>query len=458
MVGGINMVKIAIIGAGSVSFSMKLIQDMNVFKDLSGSTVTFMDINNERLELVYTLAEKYMKESGTKLNLEKTTERKKALDGADFVINTVKIGGYHNMEKEREIAESFGYYRGIDDKVSDYYGGFFAYEQLEFIKDLVKDTEKIAPNAWYMQVSNPVFEGTNLALRESNLKVVGFCHGYLELFQVIKVLGLNPEYVEEQVAGFNHCIFLTKFKYKGENAYPLLDKWIEEEAPKLWSSYDYMISPWEYTQFSPASVEMYRLYGLFPIGDTPRSVSPWWFHTDLNEKKKWFPAGGPDSEIGWTMYLYGLKLRLQQMERLAQNINVPITKELPLEESMESIIPFVDAIVNNHRRRLVINVPNNGAIKGIPDDVIVEIPVYVDKNGIEREKIEEIPSRLMLYVLIPRWLRMERILQAFREGDRKSLILMIMDDPRTKSFEQAKNLVESILSQPWNERMNKHYK
>ncbi len=452
------MVKITIIGAGSVAFSMKLIQDLNYYKDLSGSTVVFMDIDENRLDLVYRLAEKYMQEAGTNLKLERTTDRRKAIEGADFVINTVKIGGYHNMEKEREIMESLGYYRGFGDRVSDYYGGFAAYEQLKFVRELVKDVEKYAPNAWYMQVSNPVFESTNLALRESSLKVVGFCHGYLGLFGILRVLKLDPKDVEEQVAGFNHCIFLTKFKYKGEDAYPILDKWIEEEAQKLWNSYDYMISPWEYAELSPASVEMYRLYGLFPIGDTPRAVSPWWFHTDFNEQKKWFPAGGPDSPIGWTMYLYGLKLRLQQMERLARDPNVSIVKELPMEESMESIIPFVDAIVNNHRRRLVLNVPNNGAIPGIPDDVIVEIPVYVDGNGIEREKIEKIPSRLMLYVLIPRWLRMERILQAFREGDRTSLLLMVMDDPRTKSFEQGKNLVETLLSQPWNEEMKKHYK
>lgn len=71
----------------------------------------------------------------------------------------------------------------------------------------MKDVEKLAPNAWYMQVSNPVFESTNLALRESGLKVVGFCHGYLELFHLVRALGLDPKDIEEQVAGFNHCIF-----------------------------------------------------------------------------------------------------------------------------------------------------------------------------------------------------------------------------------------------------------
>jgi alpha-galactosidase len=108
------------------------------------------------------------------LNLEKTTDREKAIDGADFVINTVKVGGYDFMEVEREIAERHGYYRGIDDKVSDYYGGFAAYKQLKFFLELARDVEKISPNAWFMQVSNPVFEGTNLIARETKLKVAGF--------------------------------------------------------------------------------------------------------------------------------------------------------------------------------------------------------------------------------------------------------------------------------------------
>lgn len=451
------MPKIAIIGAGSVSFSASLIRDLTLAKDLYGSTVTFMDINEKRLDMVYDLASRYMKEVSASLKLEKTTDREKAIDGADFVINTVKVGGYGFMEAERDIAEKHGYYRGLGDKVSDYYGGFAAFKQLNFILELAKDVERVNPNAYFLQVSNPVFEGTNLVVRETKLKAVGFCHGAEEFKIVTKVMGLKEEDVEFQVAGFNHCIWLTKFLYQGKDGYPLLDEWIEKESVKYFQSEEYLNNPWGY-QLCPAVIEMYRLYGLFPIGDTVRSVSPWWFNTDLETKKKWFSAGGPDSEIGWTMYLFGLKLRLRSMMMAYENKEISLAREFSMLPSSESIVPFIDSVVNDKKLRLILNVPNNGAIEGIPDDVVVEIPVIVGKNSIEREKIEKIPGRLMVHIIAPRWWRMENILQAFKDRDKMSLLLMIAEDHRTKSFEQAEKLLEELLSQEWNKDLREHYR
>lgn len=451
------MAKIVVIGAGSVAFSVSLIQDFALTKGLSGSTVTFMDISEERLEMVYNLASRYIEELGMELNLEKTTSREKAIEGADFVIDTVKVDGYDFMEAEREIAEKHGYYRGIDDKVSDYYGGFSAYKQLKFFLELARDVERISPNAWFMQVSNPVFEGTNLIARETRLKVAGFCHGAQGYKDIVRVLRLNPEDVEVQVVGLNHCTWLTKFLYRGKDAYPLIDEWIEKESESYWKSDEYLHNPWNY-HITPAAVEMYKLYGVFPVGDSVRSVSPWWFNTDLKTKEKWFSSGGPDSEVGWTMYLFRLREKLRMMERIAENQNIVITEQLPPKPSGEVIVPFIDAVINDRKTKLILNVPNNGVIEGLPDDVVVEVPVIVSKDGIERERIDKLPSRLMLHIMIPRWQRMEIILQAFREGDRTSLLLMLMEDHRTKSLEQAKALIEELLAQPWNASAREHYK
>ena len=454
---GFKMVKVSIIGAGSVIFSTRLVRDFCVTESLSGTTIALMDIDEERLEVVYELASRYVRETGAKITLEKTTDRRKALEGSHFVINTVKVGGYRGMEAEREIAERYGYYRGIDDRVCDYYGGIAAYHQLAFFLELARDVERICPEAWYLQVSNPVFEGTTLVSRETKLKVVGFCHGFNEYKDMVRVLRLDPDDVYVQVAGFNHTIFLTRFLYRGEDAYPRLDEWIEKESSEYWKSEEYLYEPWN-TQMSPAAVEIYRLYGLFPIDDTVRTASPWWFHSDLRTKMKWFPAGGPDSEVGWTMHLNRLQRGLSRMYRIAQDPTISVTKEFPPAPSGEFIVPFIDAVVNDKGTRLVLNVPNQGTIAGIPDDVAVEIPVVVRRGTIEREPIERLPSRLMLYVLIPRWLRMERTLQAFKEGDRKSLVLMLMDDPRTASFEQASELIDELLRMPWNSEAEKHYR
>jgi len=172
------MVNISIIGAGSVAFSMSFIRDLCVTESLWGSKVTLMDISKDRLNMIHNLTVRYMKETKANLKIETTTNRKDALDDAEFVLCTVKVGGYQPMETEREIAERHGYYRGIGDRVCDYYGGFGAYHQLKFFLELARDMEDLCPDAWLIETANPVFEGTTLISRETKIKTIGVCHGH----------------------------------------------------------------------------------------------------------------------------------------------------------------------------------------------------------------------------------------------------------------------------------------
>jgi len=459
------MPQISVIGAGSLVFTGRLIIDLCLTRSLYGSTVVLMDIDEKRLNMMYNLATRYVKEMNASFTIKKTMNRKEALSHADFVVNTVKVGGYEPMEIERKIAEKYGYYRGIGDRVSDYYGGVGAYHQLNFFLNLARDVEEICPDAWLLQAANPVFEGTTLISRETKAKVVGICHGHFSYTEIVKALGLEIEDVDVIIAGFNHNIWLANFLYRGKNAYPILDQWIEKEAEKYWRSSEFQNNPpWSVEQLSSAAVNMYKLYGLFPIGDTVRSASPWWYHIDLETKKKWFgPTGGFDSEIGWSMYLNQLRAMFDQLYAWSNNPEVALTKAYPPSLSGEQHIPFIDAIANNKEVQLQLNIPNSGAIDGIPNNVVVEVPTLIRKSNDDRGKVNalrvgKLPKRLMLHVLIPRMLRMEQVLQAFLEGDRKSLLLTIMDDHRTKSFEDASMLLEEQLGQPWNSEASKHYK
>ena len=453
------MVQISIVGAGSVMFSVQFMVDLCATKSLWNSRVTLMDINRERLNMIHNLATRYKNETKAELEFKTTTDRKEALQGADFVISTVKVGGYQPMETERKIAERYGYYRGIGDRVCDYYGGVGAYYQLRFFLDLATDMEDLCPDAWLIETANPVFEGTNLVTRETKIKTVGVCHGHFGYKQIVDMLGLSPDDVGVQMAGFNHCIWMTHFLHRGRDAYPLLDDWIEKRAEDYWNSDEYLKSPpWETEQTSLGAVDMYNIFGLFPIGDTVRSASPWWHHIDLRTKQKWYgPTGGFDSEIGWSLYLDTRRERLDQMRDLTKNPSVSLTKEIPPVVSGEQHIPVIDAIANEKETNLQLNVPNKGSISDIPADVVVEIPAVVSGRGIQGAHVGKLPRRLMSYVMRPRMRRMEQILQAFLDGDRKSLVLMLMEDYRTKSFEQSKALLEELLSQPWNSEAANHY-
>ncbi|MDW8034750.1 MAG: alpha-glucosidase/alpha-galactosidase, partial [Nitrososphaerota archaeon] len=256
--------KISIIGAGSVRFAQQLIGDIAQTKELSkeSTCVYLMDINERRLNASYVLAKKYVEELDSPVNIVKAENMDEAIDDADFIINTAypydpkyHEDGFQRWEVVTEIGEKNGYYRGIDSQdlnmVSTYTYIFSSYPDMKLALDIAKKMEEMAPHAYLMQTANPVFEITQAVTRWTNVKIVGFCHGAAGVYEIFRRLELNPEEVDWQVAGLNHGIWLNRFKYRGEDAYPLLDKWIKENSDK-WESKN----SWD-MQMSPAAIDMY---------------------------------------------------------------------------------------------------------------------------------------------------------------------------------------------------------
>jgi len=459
--------KITIIGAGSVRYTLKLVGDLAKTKELSGSVISLMDIDERRLNAVYNLSQRYMTELGGSFKFEKTRDMVKSLDGADFVINIALArgkgheDGYAQYEMISDVGQKHGYYRGLNSQefnmVSDYYS-LMNCNQPTLSLDIAKAVEKNCPNAWFIQIANPVFEITQLVLRQTKAKIVGFCHGSKGVYEIFKTLELDPKNIDWQIAGVNHGIWLTRFLYKGKDAYPLLDKWIEEKSTE-WEPKDV----WD-SQMSPVAIDMYRFYGKMPIGDTVRNGT-WKYHYDLERKKRWFGKfGGIDNEIERPKYYVQLREIKGKLISLANEPSIKLTKSWPDEFpsqglSGEQQIPFINALASGKKGRFFLNILNKGTISGIPDDVVVEVPVTVDKNGIHPEKIEpDVPERIKRMYLLPKILKMEWALEAFITGDRKVIEEIIVRDPRTKSFDQIKAVLDEIMALPFNEEMRKHYK
>ncbi|MBO3800487.1 MAG: alpha-glucosidase/alpha-galactosidase [Candidatus Brockarchaeota archaeon] len=467
--------KISIIGAGSVRFTQQLIGDIAQTEELSkeDTYVYLMDINRRRLDNSYILAKKYVEELNSPVNIVKVEDMNEAIDHADFVINTAypydsryHEDGFQKWETVTEIGEKHGYYRGIDSQelnmVSTYTYILASYFDVKLALDIASKIKEMAPNAYLMQTANPVFEITQAVTRWMNVKIVGFCHGVAGVYEVFRRLGLDTEEVDWQVAGVNHGIWLNRFRYKGGDAYPLLDKWIEENADK-WESKN----PWD-IQMSPAAIDMYKFYGMLPIGDTVRNGT-WKYHYNLETKKKWFGKfGGIDNEIERPRFHEQLRRIRERLIKLAEEVQknprIMLTERAPDifkkgRLSGEQHIPFINAIVNNKKTRLFLNVENKGAIKDFPDDIVMELPVWVDKDGLHRENIEpDLTERIKKFYLWPRILKMEWNLEAFISRDRRVLEEILIRDPRTKSYEQVVGVLSEILSLPFNEEIRKHYR
>ena len=455
-----DKVKIAVIGAGSLAWAATIVRDLCLTPTLYGSEVVFMDIDEDRLRAIYSLAKRYSSEVKASFNFKRTTHRGEAARDADFVINMAMAKGHQYYERMRVLSERHGYYRGINsvewNMVSDYHT-IWGYYQFKLAMEVAKDVEELSNDAWLLQLANPVFELTTLISRESRVKVLGLCHGHLGYKSMVEVLGLDEGDVEVESIGFNHVIWMTKFRYRGEDAYPLLDEWIGREARRYWTRWrKEQNDPFD-IQMSPAAVDMYKRYGLFPIGDTVRGGT-WRYHWNLEVKRRWFgPTGGPDSEIGWEMYL---RRNEERMRRIMEALTCrrSLTSLLPPKRSEESVIPIINSIVNDEPRIYQVNLLNRGAIDGLPDDVAVEVPVLVDARGVHRRERRKLPDRIVNLVMRPRLMRMEWALEAFLEGGRDMLLEWLMYDLRTRSEKQAEGVVDALLSLPGNEEMAKHFR
>ncbi|MFQ6041178.1 MAG: alpha-glucosidase/alpha-galactosidase [Candidatus Poribacteria bacterium] len=449
-------IKVTIFGAGSVVFSLGLVKDLCLTEGLKGSKVCFMDINEERLDIIHRLSVRYAEDLGAHLQFECTVNRQESFQDADFVINTATIT--HNeyfMKRRRELTAEHGYFYART--------GMPEYHNLQLMLDVAQDMEKICPDAWMLLAGNPVFDGTTLISRETGIKVCGLCHGHYGYRAIAQTIGLNPDRVTWQAPGLNHNIWLTHFYYESQDAYPILDAWIEKSSEAYWE--EKQKTGGIPAQMSPAAIHQYKMYGLMPVGDTSRRGG-WWYHTDLETRKRWYggPIGGGDTPEGRDRVLKNKEKRFEQMKEAAYEPKIRPVELFGDKKTTEQHIPIIDGLVNDNEGQFQVNVPNNGALAGIPDDVAVEVPAIVNRKGIQPLRVHPLPRKIMLECIYPDWLRMERTLEALKSGDKSMMLYSILDSHQTRSYDQAMGVLEALFGMEPNEAMtaiediNEHYR
>jgi alpha-galactosidase len=443
-------IKISVIGAGSAQFSLGLVKDLCLTPGLSGSLVSFMDLNGERLDMIHRLGARYARELGSDLRFEATTDRAKSLAEADFVINTAYVQGHHHARAQRDLTARHGYYYG-----GAHLGSFY---QLRMMLDVARDMERICPDAWLIMSANPVYEGCTMLTRQTGIKVCGLCHGHYGVYEVARTLGLtDPEKVSWQAPGLNHNIWLAHFRYDNQDAYPLLERWIAEQGEEYWRTH--VAKSTHDIQMSRGTINQYRLYGLMPIGDTPRKQENWWYHTDIDTKKRWFgePWGGPDTELARPLFVQNLEKRVAEMTRLANDERASLVEAFGSEKTREQQVPIIDGLVNDNEYRAQVNIPNKGALPGVAADVVVEVPAIVNSKGIQPLRVPPLPPKIMVEQILPEVLSMEQELLAFNTGDRSMLLYSVLQSPQTRSYDQALAVLEDLLTMEGHEELAAHY-
>ena len=445
--------KISIIGAGSAVFSMNLIKDICINEHFKDCTVSLMDINEERLEAIYGLCTRYTEEMGANITVLKTMDRRESMQGADFVLNVALDYGHERYKQGIKVAYDNGYRFGGSLHVLHDEAFFINFHQLRLMESILQDVLEICPDAYYIMVANPVQAGvTYLQRKYKNAKIIGMCHGYAGVYRLAGAMGLDRKDITFEVAGVNHFIWLTSFRYKGQDAYPLLDKWLEEHYEEHCEEIG------NSAETGPKPVDLYRRYGLFPIGDTANpggGAWGWEYHSDKDTEKQF-----KEDPLGWyEWYFKYCDEQVAEIRRVVEDKSVKVSEAFSTMPSDEPMIPLIEGLAFDTGTQVIVNILNDGGyMKGLPMDYEVEIAALVDQHGVHPIHNNGLPGPIMTRLLRERIAPVEMELAAFENHSRELLLDLIMMDPWTRSRKQAEKLLDDIFALPCNADMKEYYK
>ena len=412
------MPKIAFLGAGSTVFAKNVLGDCMMTPALEESTIALYDIDAVRLNESAAMLEAINRNNGSKAHIETylgVEERKKALKGANYVINAIQVGGYDPCTiTDFEIPKKYGLRQTIADTLG--VGGVFrALRTIPVMLDFAHDIEEVCPDAWFLNYTNPMAMLTGAMLRMTDVKTVGLCHSV----QVCAPTLLNElmigydDKVKTKIAGINHQAWLLECSRDGVDLYPEIkrrallynegkldlgsfDEWLaiqktgiegeidERHLKRLREDYD----KYQETGRHPDMVrlEMMRRFGYYITESSEHNAeyTPWFIKERYPELIDRFNIPLDEYPRRCVNQIADWKAR---GDELTKN---PLLKHVRSREYASHIL---EAMETNVPTRIGGNVINNGLITNLPRNACVEVPCLVDRSGVQPTFIGDLPEQ-----------------------------------------------------------------
>ncbi|NLT74497.1 MAG: alpha-glucosidase/alpha-galactosidase [Chloroflexi bacterium] len=411
------MIKIAMIGAGSIGFTRRLMMDILAVEELRDTEFWFMDISAENLEMVTNLSRKLISDNELSARIVPTTNQREAIAGADYVFCTARVGGLEAFGYDVEIPLKYGVDQCVGDTLGP--GGvFYALRTIPVLLDIARDMRDVAPHALLLNYSNPMAMNSWAVRRAGGVFYVGLCHGVQGGHELIaKALGLPAEEVDYVCAGINHQTWYIQVTHRGKDMLPLLYEAISRNPE---------IAPHE-----PVRLDILKRFGYFST-ESNGHLSEYvpWYRKRPSELARWIH---PDVWIDGPTAGYLNHCRSQAdiyREMYPKWMSGEIEHIRMGDRSTEHGSYIIEALETGRIYRGHLNVENHGLISNLPDGCTVEIPAYVDRNGIHPAFVGPLPEpcaatcRASINV-------QQMAVQAALTGDRELVKLALLHDPLT---------------------------
>jgi alpha-galactosidase len=428
--------KIVLIGAGSTVFGVNTLADLFAQRKLlRGSHLALCDIDSTRLARMTRLAERINTATGAGFKITSTTEYADALPGAEFVIVSVEVDRIARWKLDWQIPRQYGIRHVLGENGGP--GGLsHALRTIHLVLGIAREVERIAPDAYLLNYTNPLSRVCLALTLYTKLKVIGLCHQVNKGYYIVAhVLGLAPllqshfpdpvlthelhAKISLETAGLNHLTWIQEIRERatGQDLYPAFRARLLAFDPT----------------FEPLSRRLNKSFGLFPaVGD--------------DHVGEYFTFAGETSDLkGYDFDQYAADgAELEARVDLATE-NAGALQEFLGWDSAERAASIIAGIVNDlHSYEVTMNVVNNGALAGLPEWAVVEVPGIVSASGVTPLRVPALPPAITA-VLNQQAAIQERVVQAAVHGDRHAALQALLLDPLIPSYESAEQMLDELL-------------
>lgn len=390
---GAMKLKIAMVGAGSIGFTRRLMQDLLAVPEFAETTFSFADLNRKNLDMVTELCRRDIQANKLPARIEATTDTKRAVADADYVLCMIRQGGLEAFESDIDIPLKYGVDQCVGDTLCP--GGImYAQRTIPVMLDFcrhIRETSK--PGALLLNYSNPMAMNTWACNQYGGVKTIGLCHGVQGAhWQIVRCIELwakkegllkpgatlDRKDVDVICAGINHQTWFTKIQWQGRDMVPRMLELFEAHP--------------EYTKTEKVRIDVLRRFGYYST-ESNGHLSEYlpWYRKRSKEIPRWIDLSS------WINGETGGYLRVCTEGRNWFQTDFPnwLKEEAPKisqeKRSEEHGSWIIEALETGRTYRGHFNVVNRGHITNLPDGCIVEIPGYVDANGINMPVAGDLP-------------------------------------------------------------------
>ncbi|UQZ32830.1 alpha-glucosidase/alpha-galactosidase [Paenibacillus sp. PK3_47] len=369
------MNKITFIGAGSTIFAKNVLGDCMMVPALDGFEFALYDINEMRLKESESMLTSLRDRYNPTIEIKAYLDRRKALEGARYVINAIQVGGYKpSTVIDFEIPKKYGLRQTIADTVG--IGGIFrALRTIPVLFDISKDIEDVCPDAWFLNYTNPMASLTGAMLRYTNVKTVGLCHSVQACTKdLFMALDMDADNLEEKIAGINHMAWLLEVKRDGVDLYPEIKRRAQQKQK---SAHHDMVR--------------YELMDKFGYYVTESSEHNAEYHPYFIKRN--YPELIDKLNIPLDEYPRRCEHQIRDWEQMRESLTA--SANLVHERSNEYGSRIIEAMETNHPFKFGGNVLNTGGlISNLPDKAVVEVLCTADRSGITPSSVGDLPEQL----------------------------------------------------------------